>query len=108
LTAHSLRPSNNALPPLSLHDALPTLHEDRHGRGESLHRQARHGTLRTLEARSDEVGYSSRDSSSMLKPGPDMSSFMSSSSSSSEDRKEHTSELQSLRHLVFRLLLEKK
>src|SRR5205814_8915448 len=101
-------PPTTALSTLSLHDALPICRRGttRGGSLRSKWDRIRSGSLKTFSRRSRssrEVGFSISAAAAAQPP--------SSSPVSVGWRlrsEEHTSELQSLRHLVCRLLLEKK
>src|SRR5205814_7989971 len=101
LLAHGRRPPRPPL--LSLHDALPILREPRAVldalawcEGVMLGREAYHRPYVLAELHR------------ALHPGADAMPTREALIARMERSEEHTSELQSLRHLVCRLLLEKK
>src|SRR5438045_5177562 len=92
---YSPHPSTTHLYPLSLHDALPI----------SLRRSLAIGTsFRTASTCGANASFNSTRSKSAAPSPMRLCSFWIAGTRSEE----HTSELQSLRHLVCRLLLEKK
>src|SRR5438045_8079322 len=69
----------------------------------------RHGDLHSFPTRrSSDLGRSRRGRRTRARAGPPPSGSRARSSRPAARSEEHTSELQSLRHLVCRLLLEKK
>src|SRR5437899_10591293 len=80
-------PATTAIYTLSLHDALPILFPQ--GAGETLHLRAFAATVQAFK-------------------GDESSPPRTHAGNHTGRSEEHTSELQSLRHLVCRLLLEKK
>src|SRR5437899_6831827 len=92
--------STSAIYSLSLHDALPIYHRMRG----AAHRRAR-STRRPLRSAGSRTARAGR--LAQTDAGGDLLRFAR-AVQRAQRSEEHTSELQSLRHLVCRLLLEKK
>src|SRR5205814_6106296 len=97
-------PALTEIYPLSLHDALPICPRVRRAAGHPLVR-GRAGGPYLLRARPDRPAVAARRVPGDGPPGRGRTGDPAHPPRRSE---EHTSELQSLRHLVCRLLLEKK
>src|SRR5205814_9357643 len=95
------RPPTTALSPLSLHDALPISRMRSRGFGPRIEPK---GTSLEERPTRNPGAYSAARALSHLR----LEAGRAPASRAAGRSEEHTSELQSLRHLVCRLLLEKK